>query len=133
MDEINIPNIDTLNALALAYLGDGVYEVYIRLYLLKQGIVKVNDLQKKAVPFVSAKGQASFIERLIKENKLNEEEIGVVYRARNHKVSSHPRNTDIVTYKWATGLEALVGYLFIEKKNERINEIMEIITNYKNN
>lgn len=115
------------NVLTLAYLGDAVYELAIRTYLLEQGIVKVNELQKQAIPFVSAKGQASYLVKLLELDFLTEEEKDIVFRARNHKGSRHPKNTDIITYKYATGFEALIGYLYLEHKQERIEEIMKEI------
>lgn len=117
---------DLINVLALAYLGDSIYEVYIRKYLLDKGISKVNELQKEAIKYVSAKGQAMFLQKLMDEEELTEEEMSVVRRARNHK--SHPsKTTDIRTYKNSTGLEALIGYLYINKKMSRVNEIMSKI------
>jgi ribonuclease III family protein len=116
-----------MNVLTLAYIGDAIYEIYVRQYLVKKGIIKVNDLQKQAVKFVSAKGQSKYLEDMINNNFLSEEEISLVKRARNHKGSSHPKNTDIVTYKHATGLEALIGYLYLEEKKERIDAIMHFI------
>lgn len=116
-----------INVLVLAYLGDTIYENYVRKYLIGTGIGNVNDLQKAAVNYVSAKSQAGFLTKMIEEEFLNEEEIGVVKRARNYKTTSHPKNCDIVTYKYATGLESLIGYLEMENKRERIDEIMNFI------
>lgn len=117
-----------MNSLTLAYLGDSVYEIYIRKFLIEQGIVKVKQLQESAVKFVSAKNQAKFLKNMIDDNFLTEDEMTIVKRARNHKVISHPKNTDIVTYKLATGLEALIGYLEINKDSKRIVQIMKYIT-----
>lgn len=114
-----------MNSLALAYLGDAVYEVYIRKYLLSKGICKVNDLQKEAVKYVSARGQCYYLDKLLDSNFLKEEEISVVKRGRNHK-SHGNKNTDIITYKKATGLEALIGFLEINDK-KRLEEIMKFI------
>lgn len=116
-----------MNVLVLAYLGDSIYENYIRLYLIKKGIAKVNDLQKNAINYVSAHAQSEFLKRMIDNNLLTEEELSIVMRARNHKTKSKAKNADIVTYKYATALEALIGYLYLENKNERINEIMNWI------
>lgn len=116
-----------VNVLVLAYLGDTIYENYIRRYLIKKGIANVNDLQKEAVNFVSAKSQAGFLMKMIDSAFLSDEEITVVKRARNYKTTSHPKNCDIVTYKYATGLESLIGYLELENKKERIDEIMHFI------
>ena len=75
-----------LNSLALAYVGDASYELYIRKYLVSKGNYKVNDLQKSAVNYVSAKAQSNFLDNLIKDDFLNTEELEIVKRARNHKV-----------------------------------------------
>lgn len=114
------------NVLVLAYLGDAIYEVYIRKYLIEKNIVKVDNLQKEAVKYVSAKAQAKIINNLIEQNILTEEELEIFYRARNHKGTRHPKNTDIVTYKHSTGFEAIIGYLYLEDK-ERLNKIINII------
>ena len=79
-------NTDLVNSLALAYLGDSVYELLIREYFIKQGINKVNNLQSKVTNYVSAKAQAKFINYLIENNILTNEEIDVVKRGRNAKV-----------------------------------------------
>ena len=116
-----------VNVLVLAYLGDTIYENYVKRYLIKLGISNVNDLQKEAVNYVSAKSQASFLSKMFDESFLSDEEIIVVKRARNYKTTSHPKNCDVITYKYATGLESLIGYLELENKKERIDEIMNFI------
>ena len=116
-----------INSLVLAYLGDTIYEDYIREYLINKGIRNVNDLQHEAIKYVSAKSQTKFLKKLISDNFLSDEEIKIIKRARNHKNNSHPKNCDIVTYKYATGFEALIGYLKLENKIERINEIIKEI------
>lgn len=119
-------NTKDKNVLTLAYIGDAIYEVYIRKYLIDQGISKVNSLQKSAINYVSAKNQAKFITNLINDNFFNDIELEIIKRARNHK-SRIPKNTDIITYKYATSLEAVIGYLYLENKIDRINLIMEKI------
>ena len=115
-----------MNNLVLAYLGDAVYELYIREYLISKNICKVNDLQNESLKYVSAKSQSIHLSRLIDSNFLTEGEIDIVKRGRN--MSSHgKKNTDIVTYRLATGLESLIGKLYFAGKNERIKEIMEFI------
>ena len=118
-------NILSINSLTLAYLGDAVYEIYIRKYLINKGIAKVNNLQKEAIKYVSAKGQCKFVMQMLEENFLKEEEIDVFHRARNYKSNSHPKNTDIITYKHATGFEAIIGYLSLKNDNKRIEEIVD--------
>ena len=112
------------NILALAYLGDSVYEVYVREHLLKS-YAKVNTLQKEAIKYVSAKGQANIVDKLISLNLLTEEELDVFYRGRNSKCNSKPKNTDIITYKHATGFEALIGYLYLSNKKDKLEEIIK--------
>ena len=116
-----------INVLVLAYLGDTIYENYVRKYLIGKGIGNVNDLQKESINYVSAKSQAMFLQDMLENNFLSDEEITVVKRARNYKTTSHPKNCDIVTYKYATGLESLIGYLDLEGKKDRIDEIMNFI------
>ena len=115
------------NSLTLAYLGDSIYEVYIRKYLIKKGIVKVNNLQHEAINYVSANSQRKILENLINDNYLTEEELIVMNRARNHKGTRHPKNTDIITYKYATALEAIFGYLYLENNIKRIEELIKYI------
>ena len=116
-----------INSLVLAYLGDTIYENFVRRYLINQGIAHVDELQKSAVKYVSAKSQAAYLQKMIKDNFLSLEELNIVKRARNYKTTSHPKNCDIVTYKYATGLEALIGYLDLSNQKARVNEIMEYI------
>ena len=87
----------------------------------------MEDLQKVAVKYVSAKGQASILTNLLDNSLLTEEEIDVVKRGRNYKRSSHPKHTDIITYKLSTGFEALIGYLYLSKNRDRLEEILKYI------
>ncbi len=120
-------DVNNLNALVIAYLGDNVYEYYVRRFLIENKISNVNDLQKNSINYVSAKNQAKFLDELLKEDYFSEEELDIIRRARNHKGTSHPKNCDILTYKHATALEALIGYLKLEDKEERIKSIMDKI------
>lgn len=121
-------NTKDKNVLTLAYIGDAIYEVYVRKFLIDNGLTKVDNLQKKAVEYVSAKAQSKFITNLINNNFFNDTELEVIFRARNHK-SRMPKNTDIITYKYATSLEAVVGYLYLDNQNTRLDELMEKILN----
>ena len=116
-----------MNSLVLAYLGDSVYELYVRRYLVKKNIGKVNDLQKEAIKYVSASNQEKYLLKMIDDNYLSEEELDIVKRARNHKNNHKPKYSSIITYKNATGLEALIGYLYLNNNNDRINDIMNYI------
>lgn len=128
-------DVNLINVMALAYLGDAVYEVYIRDYLINSGLAKVEELQKEAVKYVSAKSQCKILSYLIDNNLLNEVELDVVKRGRNYKRTTHPKNTDILTYKMSSGFEALIGYLHIKNDVNRLNEIMNYIlgVNYEKN
>ena len=119
-------DINNINVIGLAYLGDAIYEVYIREALINKGINKVERLQEESVKYVSAKGQAKILDSLINTGILNAEESDIVKRGRNYKRSAHPKNTDIVTYKYATGFETLIGYLYLTNK-DRLNEILNQI------
>lgn len=117
---------EKMNNLVMAYLGDAVYELHIRKFLISQGISKVGELQKKSVEYVSARSQRRILEELINRNFLTTEEIEIVNRGRN--ANSHPsKTTDIITYKKATGLECLIGNLYKENI-ERCNELLNYIT-----
>ncbi len=115
------------NSLALAYIGDAIYEVYIRKMLIESGITKVNNLQHEAINYVSAINQAKFLEKLTDNNFLKEDELVVMNRARNHKGTRHPKNTDILTYKHATAFEAIFGYLYLKNDLNRIEQIINFI------
>ena len=120
-------DIREINVLVLAYLGDTIYENYVRKYLVLLGIANVDALQKKAVLYVSAKAQAKFLKKFMDESFFKEEEMCVIKRARNNRSTSHPKNCDIITYKHATALEAIIGYLDLKGDRERIDKIMDFI------
>lgn len=113
-----------LNGLALAYMGDAVYEVYVRKFLLESGRVKPNDLHRASTKFVSAKAQAAQLHRLFEEQFLTEEEQTVAKRGRNAKSGHIPKNTDVLTYNHSTALEAVIGFLFLTGQLERMEEII---------
>ena len=112
------------NTTVLAYVGDAVYETYIRSHVLKSGKTHVDVLHNLAVKYVRADAQAAAIKHLF--HKLTPEEQNLVKRARNHKSMSQPKNTDIITYKWATALEALIGRLYLDENTERLEDIISM-------
>lgn len=120
-------DVNTINIITLAYMGDAIYEVYIREKLIKNGIAKVEDLASAATKYVSAKGQANILKELLDKNILTEEEQDIIKRGRNNKRSSHPKHTDIITYKYSTGFEALIGYLYLSNKHARLEELLNQI------
>lgn len=112
-----------MSPLVWAYMGDAVYEKYIREYVIKQGLCKNGLLHKKSIKYVSAKNQAEILKSL--EAKLTEDELDIVRRGRNSNPHSHAKNADIIDYKYATGFEALIGYLYLIEENDRLNEILQ--------
>lgn len=124
---MDIKEVNLINAGVLAYLGDSVYEIHIRNYLINKKIGKVKDMDKEAINFVSAVNQAKILDALMEKNIFTEEELYTINRARNYKPNSKPRYVDIKTYKKATALESLFGMLYLTKNAERINIIMKEI------
>ena len=120
-------DIRCVNSLVLAYLGDAVYEEYIRDFLIKKKINKVNDLQKESINYVSAKRQAYFLDKMLDSDFFNEDEISVIKRARNAKSHANPKGCSVIEYKKATAIEALIGYLKLSNRMDRIDEVMNYI------
>src|SRR3954465_8325352 len=120
-------NIDAkqLNSLALAYMGDAIFESYVRRHLLYSGKVRPNQLHRLATSYVSAKAQCRILFQFINDKLLTEEESAVVMRGRNAKSGTVPKNTDVQTYRYSTAFEALMGYLFLVGKLERLEELVE--------
>ncbi len=116
-----------MNALALAYMGDAVYEVYVRQLLLTKGKIKPNQLHRAATNYVSAKAQASILKELTDQELLTENEISIVKRGRNAKSGTTPKNTDVQTYRHSSAFEALIGYLFLTDQTERMEALLTII------
>ncbi len=117
--------MNQLNGLTLAYLGDSIYELYIREFLLTKGYTKVDKLHKEAIKFTSAKGQKEALDKIYEF--LTESEIAVFKRGRNANTDRKPKNTNLATYKQATGFEALIGYLYLSSDKERLDELIQII------
>lgn len=111
-----------MNTTALAFLGDAVYEVYVRKYVMDCGQQNADRLHRAAIKYVCADGQAKAVKSLLTDF-LTEEEVGLVKRARNRKTSSKARSADAVTYKLATAFEALMGFLYLDGQLQRLEEI----------
>lgn len=114
-----------MNSLALAYMGDAIYEVYIRRHLLELGKVKPNKLHREATRYVSAKAQANSLYRMLETGFLSEEEEAIIKRGRNAKSGTIPKNTDVQTYRHSTAFEALIGILFLTGEEDRLVEIID--------
>ena len=115
---------NTYSPLALAYIGDGVYEIFVRTYVMNKGNMPVNKMHKASRELVRASSQAK-IYYLIEE-MLTEKEQAVLRRGRNAKSVSTPKNGDMTEYRHATGLEALIGYLYIDGLIDRIKELIDV-------
>lgn len=113
-----------LQPLVLAYIGDAVHNLFIRHYLVSTSHAQVNQLHKSSVSYVAAHSQSEVIHGIFPQ--LTEKEQSIVKRGRNAKSASVPKNADVTEYKYATGFEALVGYLFLNKELDRLMEILEL-------
>ncbi|TMW70007.1 Mini-ribonuclease 3 [Alteribacter natronophilus] len=119
-----VKDVDQLNGLTLAYMGDGVMDMYVRYRLIASGQVKPNQLHRKASAFVSAKAQARAVLQLLENGFLTERERAVTLRGRNAKSGTVPKNTDVTTYRYSTAFEALLGYLYLKDDHERLDAVM---------
>ena len=121
---------ELMNGLTLAYLGDAIFDVYIREYLIcDRHIAKVNDLQKTSVAYVSAGSQARFMKHAIEDHFLTEEEVRIYKRARNTKAHASS-NKKTLTHNQSTGFEAIIGTLYLQHNIERLEEIVEYYKKY---
>ena len=119
------------SGLTLAYIGDAVYELKIREYLLSLGITKVNNLHNEAISkYTSAQAQSKIMMHLM--DKLSEEEMDYYKRGRNSGGTHHPKNSTLQEYRLATGFESLIGALYLEKNFERLDEIINISITFSN-
>lgn len=111
------------NPLVLAYIGDSLYDIYVRTRLIKTyEDLSAHKLHIESIKFVKAHGQSAAMAEL--EDKLTEEELSSYKRGRNTKSFTVPKNADVGEYRRATGFEALLGWLYVRGENERLNEIM---------
>ena len=116
-----------LNTTALAFIGDAVYEVFIRKHILQSVSVNADVMHRAAVKYVSAKAQAKILKKIY--GMLSEEEQNLIKRARNHKITTKPKNADPITYKYATAFEALIGYHYMAENYGRMEEILNFAVN----
>ena len=113
--------IRAISTLGLAYIGDGVYELLVRTWLISHGGQKAGDMHKAAVSYVKASAQAAAAQRILEH--LDAEELTVYKRGRNAKVGTVPQGATIAEYHAATGLETLFGHLYVNGKTERIETL----------
>ncbi|MFW6298168.1 MAG: Mini-ribonuclease 3 [Bacillota bacterium] len=113
------------NGQTLAYIGDAVYELFIRETLINKGYVKPDDLHKTAIQYTGAEGQKNALETI--EGMLHDDERAVVKRGRNASTARRTKNATLSTYRLATGFEALIGYLYLSEKTARMQTLLESI------
>ena len=127
-NKIEASNPYVMNTSALAFLGDAVYELYIRDLMVNAGMTDPDAMHRACTKYVRAESQALAIKAMMKEKDgkafLTEEEIALVKRARNHKTPNRSRSAGPVEYKLATAFEALVGYLYLMGDSDRLGEVM---------
>lgn len=121
----NNSKANELGAAQLAFVGDAVYEMLVRGYILENHNFNVNNCHKEAIKFVSAKSQSRFIREI--EPELTDEELSVFKRGRNAKITTAPKNQNMIDYRMATGLESLFGYLYLKNRESRILELFDKI------
>lgn len=115
-----------LNPLVLAFIGDAVYELFIRTFLVENNKeFSANKLHLKTIEYVKAHSQSEFMKKIL--DNLNEEELTIYKRGRNAKSPSVPKNADVQEYRTATGLEALIGYLYLTENRDRLQYIINTI------
>ncbi len=121
-DTLQLKKVDitSYSPLALAYIGDAVYELIIRTKVMNHGSTQVNNMHKKSARLVNAKAQADIIRSLVEGEELTEEEIAVYKRGRNAKSATTAKHATVADYRTATGFEALCGYLYLSGKLERL-------------
>lgn len=113
-----------MSPLTWAYIGDSVYELYIRMNLVNSTKLKPHRLHVEAIKYVKAKAQAEILKNI--EEKLTEEEKEIVKRGRNAENHHLPKNATVQEYMYSTGFEALIGYLYLTKQDERLAEILNM-------
>lgn len=115
-------DVNQMSPLVWAYIGDSVYEQYVRNYLVTNTKYKPHKLHVEATKFVKAAAQAKILQNI--ENDLTEEEKDIVRRTRNTKNHHLPKNSNVQEYMYATAFEGLIGYLYLSKQIERLEEIL---------
>ena len=121
--EINESEVNMMSPLTWAYVGDCVYELYIRTELINRTNLKPHKLHIESIKYVKAQAQAEFLKKIYDD--LTEEEQEIIRRGRNAENHHLPKNCNIQDYMYATAFEALIGYLYLRKQNKRLEEILD--------
>lgn len=117
-------DVDMMSPLVWAYVGDSVYELYIRNHLVNTTKLKPHKLHIESIKYVKAKAQAEILEKLTEH--LTEQEKDIVRRGRNAENHHLPKNATVQDYMYSTAFEALIGYLYLTKQDERLKKILEL-------
>lgn len=118
------PDPRSYSPLALAYIGDTVFDLFVRTKIIEQGNRRVTDMHRRAVSLVRAESQADMA-RMLEEQVLAPDEIEILKWGRNAKVNTHPKGATLAEYHMATGLETLLGFLYLDGREERLGEILD--------
>lgn len=121
--EKNEAEINMISPLTWAYVGDCVYELYIRTELVNRTNLKPHKLHIESIKYVKAQAQAKFLQKIYED--LTQEEKDIVRRGRNAENHHLPKNCNVQDYRYATAFEALIGYLYLTKKEERLCDILQ--------
>ena len=117
--------VNMMSPLTWAYIGDCVYELYIRTQLVNTTNLKPHKLHIEAIKYVKAKAQAEILKKI--EPNLTEEEKDIVRRGRNTENHHVAKNASVQEYMYSTAFEALIGYLYLTNQEKRIKELVEMI------
>ena len=125
INNISVSQAKQLNPLQLAFVGDSVFALFIKTNRVSYINFKVNDLTKQTKEYVNAKAQANFFFQI--KDILTEDELWVAMRARNTNMHSKAKNYSIEEYRYATALEAVIGFLYVTNQIERLNSVLSLI------
>jgi len=117
-------NIEAMNGSMLAFVGDAYYDLKVREMLIRRGINKSKKFHQLAVFYVSAKAQSKVLQQLIDEDYLTDEELDIVRRGRNVNSGTVPKNTAVIIYRQSTAFEALIGFLYLTERFERLDAVI---------
>lgn len=120
----SIEEVKLMKPLVWAYVGDCIYEIFIRMKLVNSTNLDPHRLHIETIKYVKAKAQAETLNKIY--DNLNEEEKDTVRRGRNAQAHHQPKNAELADYKYATAFESLIGYLYLTKQDERLKEILNM-------
>ena len=124
IEQKSAEDVKLMSPLIWAYVGDAVYELYIRNYLVNTTKLKTHQLHINTIKYVKAPAQAKILERIM--DKLTEDEKDIVRRARNTQNHHLPKNANVTEYMYSTALEGLIGFLYLTKQEKRLEEVLKM-------